>query len=153
MPTAQSRPDFTLQIRRTFAAPREKVFAAWTEPHQLEKWMCRDVAAHTVIHHRQDIRTGGRYLLEVRDSAKGKATGARASTWKWTRRKGFGSPGPGPRIARTGRTCTRRLQSPKSKWNSWSGTPQPRWFSPIPVSLMPSSARSTTAAGTAASMY
>ena len=70
MATPQNRPDFTLQIRRTFAAPREKVFTAWTQPEQLEKWMCRDVAAHTVIHHRQDIRTGGSYLMEVRDSAK-----------------------------------------------------------------------------------
>jgi uncharacterized protein YndB with AHSA1/START domain len=71
MATPQSRPDFTLQIRRTFAAPREKVFAAWTNPAQLEKWMCRDVSAHTVIHHQQDIRTGGRYLMEVRDTARG----------------------------------------------------------------------------------
>ncbi|HMC63187.1 MAG TPA: SRPBCC domain-containing protein [Candidatus Solibacter sp.] len=70
MPTPQSRPDFTLQIRRTFAAPREKVFAAWSDPAQLEKWMCREVAAHTVIHHRQDIRTGGRYQMEIRDAVK-----------------------------------------------------------------------------------
>ena len=71
MATPQSSPEFTLQVRRTFAAPREKVFAAWTQREQLEKWMCRDVSAHTVIHHQQDIRAGGRYLLEVRDSAKG----------------------------------------------------------------------------------
>jgi uncharacterized protein YndB with AHSA1/START domain len=97
MPTAQSRPEFTLQIRRTFAAPREKVFAAWTEPNQLEKWMCRDVTAHTVIHHQQDIRTGGRYLLEVRDSAKGEVYWGQGEylevsppqkirfTWSWTK--------------------------------------------------------------------
>jgi uncharacterized protein YndB with AHSA1/START domain len=71
MATPQNRLDFTLQIRRTFTAPREKVFAAWTDPAQLEKWMCRDVAAHTVIHHQQDIRTGGRYLMEIRNAAKG----------------------------------------------------------------------------------
>jgi uncharacterized protein YndB with AHSA1/START domain len=33
--------------------------------------MCKDVAAHTVIHHEQDIRTGGCYLMEVRDAGKG----------------------------------------------------------------------------------
>jgi len=71
MATPQNQLDFTLQIRRTFTAPREKVFAAWTDPAQLEKWMCRDVAAHTVIHHQQDIRTGGRYLMEIRNAAKG----------------------------------------------------------------------------------
>jgi uncharacterized protein YndB with AHSA1/START domain len=70
MASPQSRPDFTLQIRRTFAAPREKVFAAWTDPAQLKKWMCREVAAHAVIHHQRDIRTGGRYQMEIRDSLK-----------------------------------------------------------------------------------
>jgi uncharacterized protein YndB with AHSA1/START domain len=71
MAAPQSR-HFTLQIRRTFEAPREKVFAAWTQQEQLEKWMCRDVAAHTVIHHRQDIRTGGRYLIEAQGKPQSK---------------------------------------------------------------------------------
>ena len=71
MATAKQTPEFTLQIRRTFAAPREKVFAAWAQREQLEKWMCKDVVVHTVIHHQQDIRAGGRYLMEVRDPAKG----------------------------------------------------------------------------------
>jgi uncharacterized protein YndB with AHSA1/START domain len=97
MAVAQSRPDFTLEVRRTFAAPREKVFAAWTEPSQLEKWMCRDVSTHTVIHHQQDIRTGGRYLMEVRDAAKGEVYWGQGVylevtppekvrfTWSWTK--------------------------------------------------------------------
>jgi uncharacterized protein YndB with AHSA1/START domain len=71
MATPQSSPEVALQVRRTFAAPREKVFAAWTEPEQLEKWMCRDVSAHTILHHQQDIRTGGQYRMEIRDPAKG----------------------------------------------------------------------------------
>lgn len=33
--------------------------------------MCGDVAGHVVIHHQQDIRAGGQYLMEVRDPAKG----------------------------------------------------------------------------------
>jgi uncharacterized protein YndB with AHSA1/START domain len=97
MATVQSGPDFTLQVRRTFAAPREKVFAAWTRREQLEKWMCRDVSAHTVIHHQQEIRTGGRYLLEVRDPAKGEVYWGQGVylevaaperlrfTWSWTK--------------------------------------------------------------------
>lgn len=70
MATAKQTPEFKLQIRRTFAAPREKVFAAWTQREQLEKWMCKDVASQTLVTHQQDVRTGGRYLLEVRDRTK-----------------------------------------------------------------------------------
>jgi uncharacterized protein YndB with AHSA1/START domain len=32
--------------------------------------MCKDESAHIVIHHQLDIRTGGRYLMEVRDPGK-----------------------------------------------------------------------------------
>ena len=71
MAVAKQTPEFTLQIRRTFAAPREKVFAAWAQREQLEQWMCKDESSHTVIHHQQDIRTGGRYAMEVRDPEKG----------------------------------------------------------------------------------
>jgi uncharacterized protein YndB with AHSA1/START domain len=71
MAAPQQEPEYTLQIRRTFAAPREKVFAAWARREQLEKWMCKDVASHVVIHRQQDIRAGGRYLMEVRDPGKG----------------------------------------------------------------------------------
>jgi uncharacterized protein YndB with AHSA1/START domain len=70
MATAKQTPEFTLQIRRNFAAPREKVFAAWAQREQLEKWMCKDVSSHTITHHQQDIRTGGRYLMEIRDPAQ-----------------------------------------------------------------------------------
>jgi uncharacterized protein YndB with AHSA1/START domain len=98
MAAPRQTPGFTLQIRRTFAAPREKVFAAWAEREQLEKWMCKDVSAHTVIHHEQDIRTGGRYRMEVRDSTKGETyTGYGVYrevtppekivfTWAWTKK-------------------------------------------------------------------
>jgi uncharacterized protein YndB with AHSA1/START domain len=97
MATPQSSPALTLQVRRTFAAAREKVFAAWTEREQLEKWMCRDVAAHTVIHHQQDIRTGGLYRMEIRDPAKGETYWGQGTyrevtppeklvfTWAWSK--------------------------------------------------------------------
>ncbi len=103
MATAKQTPEFTLQIRRTFAAPREKVFAAWAQREQLEKWMCKDVSSHTVIHHQQDIRTGGRYLMEVRDPAKNEIYWGQgvylkvtppekiAFTWSWTKDKTSGA--------------------------------------------------------------
>jgi uncharacterized protein YndB with AHSA1/START domain len=99
----QTNPGFALQIRRTFAAPREKVFAAWTEREQLEKWMCRDVAAHVITHHVQDIRTGGRYLMEIRDPAKGETYWGQGEylevkppekivfSWSWTKQEPDGS--------------------------------------------------------------
>ncbi len=62
--------EFLLQIHRTFAASRQRVFDAWAKPEQLERWMCKDVAAHQVIHHEQDIRPGGRWRIEIRDTAK-----------------------------------------------------------------------------------
>jgi len=99
MATAKQSPEFTLEIRRTFAAPREKVFAAWARREQLEQWMCKDESAHTVIHHEQDIRAGGRYLMEVRDPAKGetywgqgvysevKSPEKIVFSWFWTKEK------------------------------------------------------------------
>lgn len=99
MATPQQTPGFTLEIRRTFAAPRERVFAAWARREQLEQWMCKDVSAHVVIHHQQDIRTGGRYLIEVRDPGKGETYWGQGVyrevkppekivfTWSWTKTK------------------------------------------------------------------
>jgi uncharacterized protein YndB with AHSA1/START domain len=99
----QENPGFTLQIRRTFAAPREKVFAAWARREQLEQWMCKDVAAHVVIHHVQDIRAGGSYLMEIRDPGKGetywgkgdylevKAPEKIVFSWSWTKAEADGS--------------------------------------------------------------
>ena len=97
MATAKQTPEFTVEIRRTFAAPRERVFAAWARREQLEQWMCKDVSQHVVIHHEQDIHTGGRYLMEVRDPVKyetywGKGVYREVKppekivfTWSWTR--------------------------------------------------------------------
>src|SRR5713226_380386 len=55
----------TLQIRRTFAAPREEVFEAWTQPEKLTKWLCRVTEQHSMRILELDVRVGGRYRLEV----------------------------------------------------------------------------------------
>jgi uncharacterized protein YndB with AHSA1/START domain len=97
MASPQQTQGLTLEIRRTFAAPREKVFAAWVRREEVEKWMCRDVAAHLVVHHELDVRPGGRYLMEVRDQAKGETYWGQGAyrevrppkklvfTWSWTK--------------------------------------------------------------------
>lgn len=97
MASAPQSKGLTLEIRRTFAAPREKVFAAWVQREAVEKWMCRDVAAHLVMHHELDMRPGGRYLMEVRDQANGETYWGQGVyrevrppeklvfTWSWTK--------------------------------------------------------------------
>ena len=58
-------PETTLQIRRTFAAPRQKVFEAWTEAEKLTRWLCRVTEQHSTKLLELDVRVGGRYRLEV----------------------------------------------------------------------------------------
>jgi len=65
MATAREGSETRLEIRRTFAAPRAKVFAAWTEREKLERWMCRDVATHEPKYTELDVRPGGRYVIEI----------------------------------------------------------------------------------------
>lgn len=55
----------TLEMRRIFRAPRAKVFAAWTQKEQLEKWMCRDVPTQHPRYLELDVCVGGEYLIEI----------------------------------------------------------------------------------------
>jgi uncharacterized protein YndB with AHSA1/START domain len=58
-------PETALQIRRTFAAPRQKVFEAWTEAEKVTQWLCRVSKEHSTKLLELDVRVGGRYRLEV----------------------------------------------------------------------------------------
>lgn len=60
-----------LQIRRTFAAPRERVYEAWAHREKLEQWMCRDVPSHRVNYLKFDLKPGGIYEMQVNDNATG----------------------------------------------------------------------------------
>jgi len=110
-PPHQENVGFALQVRRTFAFPRERVFAAWADPEQLKKWMVRDVPSHVVTHHQQDIRTGGSYLMEIRDPGKNETYWGQgaykevappekiAFTWCWTKGSVDGpNPHPGSEV-------------------------------------------------------
>ncbi|HWH78877.1 MAG TPA: SRPBCC domain-containing protein [Candidatus Binatus sp.] len=57
--------DTTLRVSRIFAAPRQKIFEAWTAPEKLSQWMCRVTARHSTKLIAMDLRVGGRYRLEV----------------------------------------------------------------------------------------
>ena len=48
--------DAVLEIRRTLLASPERVFAAWTDPHWLERWM--SPVGHALVE--ADARVGGR---------------------------------------------------------------------------------------------
>jgi uncharacterized protein YndB with AHSA1/START domain len=59
---ATVNPAQSLEVRRTFAAPPEKVFAAWTRAEALQKWW--GVAeGYTTPLAEVDFRVGGRYRL------------------------------------------------------------------------------------------
>jgi len=54
----------TLQIRRSYAAPREKVFRAWTETKHLRKWFAPS-DEYTPQELELDLRVGGRYRFSI----------------------------------------------------------------------------------------
>jgi uncharacterized protein YndB with AHSA1/START domain len=64
--TAKVSEKASLEIKRVIKAPRDRVYAAWTDPDQLKNWFgpenvkTRDLAA--------DVRVGGKYRWEVTNS-------------------------------------------------------------------------------------
>lgn len=64
MASAAAGPGLTLKVKRTFQAPVEQVWAAWTEKGRLEQWMCRDKPSHETRYLELDFRQGGRYAIE-----------------------------------------------------------------------------------------
>src|SRR5690349_15555451 len=59
--TARSSGDEVLIVRRTIAAPRERVFAAWLDPAKLSRFMQPGDVTHTVAE--VDARVGGRFRI------------------------------------------------------------------------------------------
>ncbi len=64
MATSQATPAATLRIQRTFAAPREKVFKAWTDPQALKQWWGPE--GYATPSAEVDLRPGGRYRLGMK---------------------------------------------------------------------------------------
>ena len=58
---AATKPSLT--IKRRFKAPPDKVFAAWTDPRQIVKWMGNAQITHCEAE--LDVRTGGRYHIRM----------------------------------------------------------------------------------------
>ncbi len=94
MATPQSQPENSLQLRRTFAAPRERVFRAWTDAKEFALWFHPTVEYTTVIT-QLDLKVGGKYTLEMHHKGGNinKLSGSYqqikppeklAFTWRWS---------------------------------------------------------------------
>jgi len=61
-----SAPSLAIELRRTFYAPAERVFRAWTQPAALREWWCPPgwFASEVEI----DLRVGGAYRIAMRRS-------------------------------------------------------------------------------------
>lgn len=55
----------SLQIERRIAAPRKKVFEAWTKADQISLWF-NPSTEYTTIVHEMDLRPGGKYRIEMK---------------------------------------------------------------------------------------
>ncbi len=69
MADPKSSPATTLRVERTFAAPREKVFRAWTDPEELKKWF--GPVGYSTLIAEVDLRVGGQYRLGMRKLPNG----------------------------------------------------------------------------------
>jgi uncharacterized protein YndB with AHSA1/START domain len=84
----------SLRIERTFNAPAERVFAAWTSAEVLRRWWHAEHDWETTLAH-VDVRVGGSLRLVMRDPGDGREYGGRgtytliepprrlAFTWAW----------------------------------------------------------------------
>jgi uncharacterized protein YndB with AHSA1/START domain len=64
MATPQSQPETSLQVTRTVAAPRDRVYRAWTDAKQFALWF-HPTADYTTVITQMDLRVGGAYSLEM----------------------------------------------------------------------------------------
>ena len=75
-----------LRIERTFAAPAEAVFEAWTTPEVLRRWLHADPSWDTPVAE-VDLRVGGTVRIVMRDPQTGSDWGARG---EYTRASALG---------------------------------------------------------------
>ncbi|WP_440771650.1 SRPBCC family protein [Natronorubrum sp. DTA28] len=55
--------EYDMTIRRTFDAPRERVFEAWTDPEQVAQWW--GPKGFTVPRCEMDVRPGGSFSIDM----------------------------------------------------------------------------------------
>lgn len=92
MASPQPTSETALRLSRSYPAPREEVYRAWTDPQALEHWFAPDPEFVTKVPI-LELRPGGRYRVEM---TKGGATHVAVGryqevrpaerlvfTWKW----------------------------------------------------------------------
>ena len=62
--TVPTKEETTLQLQRVFKAPREAVFAAWTTPEEMKKWVIPE-PGFTTSEVEVDLRVGGKYRIQM----------------------------------------------------------------------------------------
>jgi uncharacterized protein YndB with AHSA1/START domain len=62
--TDVSTQERTLVLRRSIAAPRERVYAMWTQPDLIPRWMCPPECSIEKLE--ADVREGGSYRIHMR---------------------------------------------------------------------------------------
>ena len=91
---SEEYPGYVLKIKRTFDAPAQDVFDAWTSEEVLKRWCYGEPRLETAIAE-VDLRVGGRLRIVMRDPQAGEDHGATgeytvvdpprrlAFTWTW----------------------------------------------------------------------
>jgi uncharacterized protein YndB with AHSA1/START domain len=70
--TTKDAEKFNLEIKRLIKAPRDRVYAAWTDPAQLRQWFGpENVQTHDLI---ADARVGGKFRWDLSNSEGEKMT-------------------------------------------------------------------------------
>ena len=64
----------SLQVKRFIKTSRERVFAAWTTPSQVQRWF--GPATCQVLDAQIDLRVGGAYQFRVFNDPHGEMTGS-----------------------------------------------------------------------------
>jgi uncharacterized protein YndB with AHSA1/START domain len=101
MAKEQPSAETTLKLRRTFQAPRERVFRAWTDPHELGRWFAPSEDYHAQVPV-LELRVGGKYAIDVhhKDGNIHRVSGTYREitppeklvfTWRWERDPGANS--------------------------------------------------------------
>lgn len=79
----ERRSDRELVVTRTFDAPPQMVFKAWSEPDLFRQWWVPKGAPVSLVSCDMDVRTGGKYRLEF--GAGEETTPSTANISKWCR--------------------------------------------------------------------
>jgi uncharacterized protein YndB with AHSA1/START domain len=70
MAAAEARPPLSVRSARTIAAPREKVFRAWTEPAAIRRWFVEESEGRFTEEPQLDVRPGGAYRFTGESGGK-----------------------------------------------------------------------------------